>query len=64
MAQLAACCEAAGVPVKAAVAAGALITQAALALRARAGGYAPANMVAAIELAPLWLLTTLIALTL
>ena len=53
-----------GGAVKAAVAAGALITQAALALRARAGGYAPANMVAAIELAPLWLLTTLIALTL
>ena len=49
---------------KAAVASAALLTQAGLALRARAQGYAKERMGAAIELAPLWLLTTLIALTL
>ena len=41
-----------------------LIAQAALAGRARAAGFAKGEMVAAIELAPLWLLLSLLALTL
>ena len=40
-----------------------LVLQGGMALRALAGGFSKPSMVAAIELAPLWLAATLVALT-